>query len=212
MTDVRWSRSARMFDDPDLGGDLLLVGLGFARFLDFGTPPGQKLSTALVANAVYPSDRRRHWRVKHCIADDARTYRPPQRFEEGRPCGAPMIRREGLCGKAATSWKLITDWATGEQSWVLACRRHVHWYDAVVQANRESKPEKVPLPAANHGGLLARHIPEFAWPQIWVWATDEQWVEHPEVEPWRPPTLTLHLGEGETGDAARPMLGVVTTR
>lgn len=218
MSDVRYARAARMLDDPDLGGDLLLVGLGFARFLDFGMPAkplaasvGVKLSTGHVADAVFPGVRGRQRMVKRLLADDARAYRPPRHGSTGRGvCGAPMIRRDGLCGRFSTWSRLITDWETGEQSWLLACRRHVQWYDDAVRANRESEPEVIPVPAANHGGTLARHIPEFGWPKIWAWATDGRWVEHPETEPWKPPTFTLHLGDGGAGDGPRPMLGVVS--
>jgi hypothetical protein len=214
VSDARYSRSARMLDDPNLGGDLLLVGLAFARFLDFGgIPPGQRLSTNHVADCVWPALSHRAWKVKRVLADDARCYQPPLRYkEDGRRCGAPMIRRDGPCGRTATWSKLLTDWTTGEKSWLMACSRHVQWYDEIARANRESKPDVVPLPAANHGGVLARHIPEFGWPKIWAWATDGRWVEHPEVEPWRPPTLTLHLGDGDAADLSdRPALGLVTS-
>lgn len=203
-----------MLDDPDLGGDLLLVGLAFARFIDFGgVDPGAKLSTRHVADRVWPAHPRRAWKVKHVLADDARGYEPPLRYnEDGRRCKAPMIRRDGPCGRAATWSRLITDWGSGEQSWLLACARHVQWYDDMARANREGKPDVVPLPAANHGGVLARHIPEFGWPKVWAWATDGRWVEHPEREPRKPPTLTLHLGDGDTTDpGARPVLGLVTS-
>jgi hypothetical protein len=207
VTDIRHARIARMLDDPNLAGDLLLVGVGFARFLDFdGVPAGQKLNTNMVARCVWPKRPRRNWHMQHVLAEDARTYRPPVRWDDGRRCGAPMVRRDGECGRAATSSRLITDWATGEQSWLAACTRHVPWYDEAAQENRESKPERLVVPAANCGGVLARHIPEFDWPKIWEWATEGRWVEHPEVEPWTPPTLTLVLGDGAGGAPVRPLL------
>lgn len=207
MTDIRHARIARMLDDPDLTGELLLVGVGFARFLDFGgIPAGEKLNIKHVARCVWPGSRMRNWSVQRTIADDARTYEPPRRTGDGWICGAPMIRRDGACGRGTSYSRLITDWSTGEQSWLAACSRHVHWYDQEARGNREAKPDRLVLPAANHGGLLARHIPEFGWPKIWHWATDGRWVELPEVTPWRPPTFTLHLGDGETSPAARPTL------
>jgi hypothetical protein len=212
MTDVRLARSARMLDDPDLDGELLLVGLAFARFLDFGgVPAGKALNTNMVARCVWPKNPRRNWSIKRVVAADARTYQPPLRYDmDGRHCGAPMIRRDGPCGRPSTWSRLVTDWSTGEQSWLLACARHVPWYDQMCRENRETKPDRLVVPAANHGGILARHIPEFAWPKIWHWATDGTWVEHPEVEPWKPPTFTLVLGDGGPGASGqRAMLAPV---
>lgn len=208
MSDVRLVRTARMFDDPDLDGDLLLVGLAFARFLDFGgIPARQKLNTSMVARCVWPRDRWRGRAIKRTLALDARTYKPPTRHYYADACNAPMVRREGVCGRSPMWSRLVTDWETGEQSWLLACSRHVDWYDKVARENREAKPERLVVPAANHGGVLAPHIPEFGWPKIWAWATDGGWVELPEREPWKPPTFTLVLGDGNPdGPVRHPVL------
>jgi hypothetical protein len=206
MSDIRYARTARMLDDPDLGGDLLLVGLTYARFLDFGLPPGKKLSTNIVANCAFPGNRERHRKVKRLHEKDARTYQPPQPDWDGQ-CEAPMIRRAGPCGQHATGHGYLTDWETGEQEGIWSCNRHHAWRMDLIRRNKAAEPERRPIPPANHGGVLARHIPEFAWPKIWAWATDGRWVEHPESEPWKPPTLTLHLGDGAaSGLSARPML------
>ncbi len=208
MSDIRTVRIARMLDDPDLTGDLLLLGVAFARFLDYGgIPLGEKLNTKHVAGAVFGSGQMGQRRVKGALADDARSYQRPSLTWQDRVCGAPMIRRDGTCGQRSAWERVVTNWATGEESWLLACRRHVPWYDEQARENREAKPDRLVLPAANHGGLLARHIPEFGWPKIWHWATNGRWVELPEVIPRRPPTFTLHLGDGEASlAAARPTL------
>lgn len=208
MNDVRSRRLERMLDDPDLSGDLLLVGLAFARFLDFGgIPPGKRLSTGLVARSVWPTrpPSLRAYTVQRTLAADARTYKP---VRETSRCGAPMVRRPGACGRGTSSYGLITDWDTGEQNDIGACSRHREWLRDLRRRNEADRPEHPPLPAANHGGILARHIPEFGWPKIWAWATDGLWVEHPEGTPWRRPTLALHLGDGE-GGGARPLLASV---
>lgn len=206
MSDIRYARTARMLDDPDLGGDLLLVGLAYARFLDFGMHPGKKLTDTLIAACAFPGDRLRRRKLKRLHADDARTYSPPRQPWTGE-CAAPMIRREGTCGREVSRWRPVTDWRDGEVTWVGGCYRHRDWVDETARANQAEKPRRVPTPAANSGGVLARHLPEFAWPKIWAWATDGRWIEHPESEPWKPPTLTLHLGDGsEDGRATRPLL------
>jgi hypothetical protein len=217
MADVRLARAARLLDDPALGGDLLLAGLGFARFLDHAHPDDPKVGTAVIARRCWPDrgSRAAAYKMQRVLAGDARAYLPPHQWDaRDAGCGSPMIRRDGTCGQRPKWSKLLTDWDTGERWWLLACARHVPWYDDTARANREAKPQRPPMPAANHGGLLAAHFPELDWPAIWRWATDGRWVEHPEVEPWRPPTLSIVLGDGEhDGDVppARPLLGLVTS-
>ncbi len=203
--DVRSRRFERMLDDADLTGDLLLVGLCFARLLDFGgLKPGEKMNTRHVARAAFGPGKLSQRRVQGVLADDARRYMPPDLTWQTKLCGAPMLRRDGVCGQPSSWTRMLTDWSTGEQSWLLACRRHVQWYDDLARENRETQPERLVRPAANHGGVLARHIPEFGWPKIWHWASNGRWIEHPEGTPWAPPTLTLHLGDGEVSPAASP--------
>jgi hypothetical protein len=206
MSDIRYARTARMLDDPDLGGDLLLVGLALARFLDFD-PPGEKVNVKQISRACFP--RASYRPVKRIFEMDARTYRPPQPSWSAT-CEAPMIRRDGPCGQHATGHGYLTDWDTGEQEGIWSCARHHAWRMDLIRRNTAAKPQRLPLPAANHGGVLAKHFPEIDWPKIWEWATGGRWVEHPEVEPWKPPTLTLHLGDGaDTGRLTRPMLAPV---
>lgn len=201
--DVRSRRLERMLDDPDLIGDLLLVGLCFARLLDFGgLKPGEKMNTRHVARAAFGPGKLAQRQVQGVLADDARRYKPPALTWQTKLCGAPMSRRDGVCGRSSSWTRMLTDWSTGEQSWLLACSRHVQWYDDVARENRDTQPKRLVRPAANHGGVLARHIPEFGWPKIWHWATNGRWIEPPERTPWAPPTLTLHLGDGEVSPAA----------
>ena len=58
--------------------------------------------------------------------------------------------------------------------------RAVDWWDARRAANEAARPARPPLPAANLGGVLARHFPELNWPTVWTWASRGTWKEHPE--------------------------------
>lgn len=204
MTDVRGARIVRLLDDPALGGDLLLVAVALAAKYDFGWDYGNSLNT--LGARLWPEFAQRGWRIRDVFKRDIRTYRPPTDFK--RVCGSPMIRRETPCGMSATSWGYVTDWATGEKSYVGACSRHRAWFNAATDANRALKPDVVPLPCANHGGALAVHFPRVDWRAFWA-RLDPLWVEHPEQKPWPKPDLQLVLGEGAPGDGATPLLSLV---
>lgn len=129
-----------------------------------------------------------------------------------------MIRREGLCGRHQIyASGAVTDWATGEMHHLAVCSRHKGWFDEqrwANQAAQPTQPENVPLPPANHGGVLAKHFPEINWPKFWR-KLDPSWVEHPEVVPWPKPPLTLLLGDDDSDSPVelreRPALAVVST-
>lgn len=210
MSDVRGVRSVRMLEDPELGGELLLIGLVLAARLDFGLAPATNMSE-IGALAFREGARWSTQRVRSVMKDDIRRYRRPDSSWQDR-CDAPMIRRDGPCGKAASSAYMgwLTDWTTGESTLHRACSRHNDWWRQEQRRNRAAKPDIIPLPHANYGGLLRRHLPEFDWPKLWK-KLDPKWVEHPEVKPWPKPTLSLVLGDGsETGAGARPLLVVAT--
>jgi hypothetical protein len=195
-----------MLADPDLTGNLLAIGLALAVHLDSGITPWP--TVADLSREVFGRDDAHQYAIRHALRDDARAYRTP--LHHHRRCTAPMIRRSGECGKYATNQAVITDWVTGERHHILACSqpRHRDWWNATVTANRAQKPDLVPLPPANSGGVLARYFPEIDWPKLWL-AIDPTWTPHPEPEPDTetepgPPKLTLHLGEGRAARARRP--------
>ena len=118
-----------------------------------------------------------------------------------------MLRRPGTCGRARSCYGYLTDWATGEQNWIAACTRHRDWWNAQRAENEAARPARPPVPAANHGGVLARHFPELPWPQVWTWATGGTWFEHPEERPWPRPSLTLYVGDGGDEDGSAELTG-----
>lgn len=208
------SRLVAMLDDPDCGGDLLLVGVALLALVDLGRHDLRH--TEAMGAAVWGTPSAAWW-VQEAICRDARTYEPEQVWHAEALCEAPMVRRSGACGKSAGSERVIVDYATGRWRYVRACSRHRDWLRGVYTANRAQAPHPdrpfggAPLPAANHGGVLARHFPEFDWPTLWR-RFHPRWVEHPEEEPWPAPTLTLLVGD-DAGDGAhgrRPVLSLAT--
>lgn len=176
-------RIAAMLDDPDCVGDLF--GLGVA-LLDFAI-----LRDRDEKNWAYYADR--VWDFKHAsktrdvLRKDIRRYDAIKDAEERDParrCGAPMVRRQGPCGQSASRRAMLTDTLTGRKQWLAGCKRHEEWFNERVRANRadiEDVAEAV-RPAANAGGVLARHIPEIDWEAVWL-KLDPSWVAPPEAEP-----------------------------
>lgn len=218
MTDVRGARIVRLIEDPLVGGDLLLVAVGLAAKYDFDFGLGGRLAALL-----WPDKQQRvaaaacgvetvaapmaSWKIQDVFRRDIRTYKPVLPLNQG--CTAPMMRRDGECGKSAAISGFLTDWSTGEKTFAGGCRRHYDWFNAQHQANWQAKPDLVPLPCANHGGALRPHFPQIDWPGFWK-QLDPTWVEHPEATSWPKPTFTLVLGDADGGAAVgRPDLSAV---
>lgn len=191
-------RIKAMLDDPECTEDLF--GLGVA-LLDF---------------AVLRIDDERSWRhyaekawgqvsgyrINGVLRSDIRRYDAVADATERDParrCGAPMVRRKGPCGQSASRRALLTDSLTGRKQWLAGCKRHEEWFNAQVRADRQAVEEspEVVRPAANVGGVLARHVPEIDWHALWV-KLDPEWTPPPEAEPEIVtvyPKLRLVLGE-----------------
>ncbi len=210
-----------MLADPECVGELLLVGVGMARCLDLGDRPWRDdghMDLPTIAYAVYGRnrlgmdmllpDRSAHGdthprrRVLDVFRHDRRRYSP--RFDGDRGpgmavCGRPMLRREGTCGRNA-SWdqqRRLTDPVTGKRHTVGACSQPKcrAWYaDLLARNAAELKAHPAPVPAANTGGVLERHLPELDWWKIWA-HVDKDWTPPPEGERFVKPTLTLLVGD-----------------
>lgn len=205
MADARGARIARLINDPDLSGDVLLVGLILAATYDLDGVAAANVRD--IAQVAWPNKplRDAYWRTKEAFRKDIRTYKPPSLM--GAACQAPMVRRDGPCGRTPSLWGYVRDWTTGELSVVASCSRHPAWGNAQFRANWDAKPDVVPLPVANSGGVLAGHFPELMWREFWR-ELDPLWVEHPEAKPWPKPTFSLLLGGGDSTDSNRPLLAI----
>lgn len=203
---------AALHADPDVTGDLLLVGLWLARATILRDPPegdgGWDMTAA--ARDLFPLSTRpamnsfgewTHaqttapdtWRVYDVLKQDARRYDMWADQPGGKRglvrCGAPTPRKPA-CGKNYTVAGTLTDPATGRRRMVGACRQHGDWWREQTQANREACASvEVPRPHANAGGRLARHL-RLDWPALWQ-GLDPEWTAPPEVEAWERPNLRL---------------------
>src|SRR5574343_119999 len=120
MTETRWQ--------PGLYGQAtrnLVIALTWARH----TYRGADIPWSVVRDyAGWPKDR--NFGLREAIADDAPRFEPPPGDKPWqRPCEAPMIRREGQCGKHGTWQARITDPATGRYRWGAWCNRHRDFYE-----------------------------------------------------------------------------------
>lgn len=191
-------RIAAMLDDPECVGDLFSLGVAL---LDYAVLRIDRDEKAWRHYAEKAWGSGSDYRIRGVLSDDIRRYDAMKDADANSPmrkCGAPMIRRQGACGQSASQRTMLTDPDTGRRQWIAACRRHEDWFTARVRDNRLAvdEVEAVTRPAANAGGVLARHIPELAWEETWT-KLDPKWTAPPEAEPEEvqlKPRLTLVLG------------------
>ena len=207
-------RVAGMLADPECVGELLLVGIGMARSLDLGEPPltsSGSLPIVAIAKQVYghnwlPSsllypnaqtkraDSNPYKRIRDVFRHDRRRYRPEDDTRWHMvTCGRPMVRRDGLCDKDASHKQRVIDPVTGFRQWVGACSNRTcrDWLaDLVARNARELADNPPPIPAANTGGVLERHLPEVDWWAVWR-SVDPTWTPPPEGRPFERPALRL---------------------
>jgi hypothetical protein len=196
----RDERRRRMLNDPDLTGDLLLFALALDEVIATRKGQGRKTSGKNWTSAVTELARGteghlRYW-AKHVVERDVPRYEP-EPAEYPWPCVAPMIRREGLCGKQGARHLTDRDPDTGEARQIALCSRH-RSLEAQFDAREKAwRANGKPLPPANTGGVLRRHF-NADWDAIYRWAAPgrEPMEGGREATPPRP-TLRLIQGEGE---------------
>lgn len=222
-----------MLADPDLHGDLLLIGLYLAaaraRPSGLGELSARTASHALFGrpDTIYTVQAfgettawdHSGWRWQEAMRDDIRRYdyrHDPDAGPANR-CHAPRQRGAGTCGRRSTMAGLEHDPATGRLVNLTGCSRHVDWYLAESRRRRAewAAVEPQPQPPANAGGLLRRHLPTIGWEIYWR-QIDPQWVPPPEAAPPAPPpplTLVINndLPEHPQSGTARPALSLVST-
>lgn len=141
------------------------------------------------ANTILGVDftRKRPPRLADLIAEDVPRYEINYHAPEnqGRRCGAPMIRREGECGKHGVDGWVETDPETGWGTLKWACSRHREWSAQCARIERR-KPRVEPIP--NLGGLLPCYFtwPDERWVNTYRWALN--WQHQPD---WEPPSYGL---------------------
>lgn len=172
-------RVAGMLADPECVGDLLLVGVVLARWLDFtyrSSTDADGLSDAEIDQAVFGGDGQR---VAQTVLNDVRRYDPTGDADQVTCCGSPFSAGPGGCRRPAVK-KVRLSQAGGEQRWVGSCIEHAVAFNALVV---EHGALAVPVTgAANAGGVLARHLPEFDWHEVYR-SFDERWKPPREAAP-----------------------------
>ena len=229
----------RMAADPDMRGDVLAVGLAMAWLYREEGPVDITMSRiAAAAKLDGPGRRgpakitpgRNLYLLQEAVACDAPRYEMD--IPRVSQCEAPMVRKKGLCGRHPTVVAFSSrDWADGTRIHHAFCRRH---YDAGMELGRSlrERDERLragrgdpPRPAANTGGVLARHFPGVDWEPVYSWARTG-WVppeqvpatysaavpalqllagaEEPEWAVGESPTLTVLHGMPDRNAGRRP--------
>lgn len=210
-------RITGMLADPECVGELLLVGIGMARSIDLADPPWQdgRMDLRVISERIYGcrqlpdrilgtvhmSDRgeiRPRRRINSVFYADRRRYSADVDGDRGFgyiSCGRPMQRRVGLCGRNPSheQQRRLTDPATGQRRTVGACSQPKcrAWFaDLLARNAADLKANPAPVPAANTGGVLERHLPEIDWWNIWR-HVDKHWSPPPEGRRFERPKLTL---------------------
>lgn len=200
---LRDERRRQMLNDPDLTGDLLLFALCLDEVIATRREQGRKSlrnwvqEVAILAHGDGPYYMR-YW-GKNVIGQDIPTHEADGFRSPSVPCVAPMIRREGQCGKKSSVRFIDHDPKTGEGKFVGLCARH-RWHMAYFnERQREWEANGEPVPPANRGGVLRRYF-STDWEGIYRWA-------RPGVKPMEggreatPPRPKLRLIQGGSEDS-----------
>ena len=90
----------------------------------------------LLAGAQDPADLVARRVQRHCRPLDRA---PEPGYGEDR-CTAPMIRRAGPWGRPRNHYGYLPDWATRQQTWIVACTGHGDWWHAQRAENQAARP------------------------------------------------------------------------
>lgn len=172
-------RVSAMLADPECVGDLLLVGLVLARWLDFTYLTGADvpdISNTDVEQIAFGGDG---WRSLQAVLDDTRRYDPTSDASQVTRCGSPFTTSTVVCAAPAVK-KALLHFQPGERRWVGTCMAHTIGFNAVVATQDTTA---VPVTGvANAGGVLARHLPEFDWPALYR-SFNKSWKPPREAPP-----------------------------
>jgi hypothetical protein len=211
------------FPPADHFGDLRMLAITITWVLSVErAPKGERFRRVC---EVMHLDNFSFWEL---IRVDLPRYEPERGSDTGL-CEAPMIRREGACGKHGMQGFHVTNPNDGTWRLVSYCSRHRDVADKVYAAERERKQKGVPEPLPNRGGLLPCYVrwnweknyklARSSWepPKVGICADD--WpvmAKVVEASSAPPPPLRVVFGGREldsppvpSGDASAPELKLV---
>ncbi len=208
-------RVTALYGDPEMTTGGLQFGLALAWVMYHDPSMSGEAWTvtdvAALAVKIGNQEARRQWVIRILRADVPRYRVPnsPRRCRaltgNGRACDTNFTH-----GFHYIAWSWVDGTATVHDY----CPRHrengIHAraeYLRTVTGFRKARP----TPAANSGGVLARHFPTVDWNIIYRWVSPGWKPTGPPPERSDVPHLTLVTGDGETGDEIRirPALVVV---
>lgn len=174
-------------NDPDLDSDAKLFAVLVLTLLYQRKAAGRrnlKSRATFQAVAQMCGHKNPHAWIRRVIQKDIPRYEPPPVADTG--CLAPMIQREGPCGKPTIKSGWDRDPFTGAAIRYAFCSRHRnHADDWRIQQNiRQWIENDRPSPPPNMGGVLRKYF-NSDWDALYKWAA-------PYLTPLdgaKPPTL-----------------------
>ncbi len=188
-------------NDPDLDGDAKLFAILVVTLIHQRRVAGRKdlKRRSMFQQIAQLSNKRdpNFW-IRRVIEKDIPRYEPPPAVDKG--CLAPMIQREGPCGKTAIISGWDRDPYTGVATRYAFCSRHRNHADdwRIKQNIKQWIDNGQPSPPPNSGGVLRRYFAA-DWDALYKWAAPYL----APLEGEKPPTLpkpNLRLITG--GDSA----------
>lgn len=174
-------------NDPDLDGDAKLFAILVVTLIYQRRAAGRKdlkrrsmfQQIAQLSNKPAP----KFW-IRCVIEKDIPRYEPPPAVDKG--CLAPMIQREGPCGKSAIISGWDRDPYTGAATPYAFCSRHRNHADdwRIKQNIKQWIDNGQPSPPPNAGGVLSRYFAA-DWDALYKWAAPYT----TPLEGAKPPTL-----------------------
>lgn len=202
----RDERRRQMLNDPDLTGDTLLLALALDEVLLTQREERRRGQRRMARSRWIPEVQQlakgdqhpRNWWVRYVIAEDIPRYEPVHPTTPALACPAPMIRREGPCGKHGTNRLIDHDPVTGEAQWLGLCSRHRELQQTFYEKRRrEWIANGAPVPPPNVGGVLERYYAT-DWDVLYQWAGPHRRPVKDRREPTPPrPRLRLIQGGGD---------------
>lgn len=176
----------KIYRDRRLGSDVRDLALCLAWLIAKDPQRGNGKSVWERATEIFGLRSDKTSNAAHMLATDLPLYSPP--MPSGMTCAAPMVRREGLCGRRPLSHTWALDETTNGRVPVPYCEidRHRAWADEQTALYREAQ-KTAPEPIPNRGGLLPCFLTlnEEGWVQNYRWAAQAARVR------WQPPSYGI---------------------